>query len=61
MYGGEERRTQGFGEENMRDRDHLKDPVVDGRIILRGIFRKCDVGAWTTSSWLRIGTSSGHV
>jgi hypothetical protein len=24
--------------------DHLGDPGVDGRIILRCIFRKCDVG-----------------
>jgi len=28
---GEERRKQGFG----RERDHLGDPGVDGRIILR--------------------------
>jgi hypothetical protein len=35
---------------------HLKDPGVDGRIILRWIFRKLDVGVWTGSSWLRIGT-----
>ena len=28
----------------MRERDHLGDPGVDGRIILRRIFRKCDVG-----------------
>ena len=27
----------------MRERDHLDDPVVDGRIILRWIFRKWDV------------------
>jgi hypothetical protein len=33
----------------------------DGRIILRWIFRKWDVGAWTGSSWLRIGTGGGHV
>jgi len=25
------------------ERDHLEDPVVDGRIILRWIFRKWDV------------------
>ena len=29
---------------NMRERDHLEDPGVDGRIILRWIFRKWDVG-----------------
>jgi hypothetical protein len=34
-YGGEERRIQGFGEKNLRERDHLGDPGVDGRIILR--------------------------
>jgi hypothetical protein len=27
---------------NLRERDHLGDPGVDGRIILRCIFRKCD-------------------
>ena len=27
----------------MRERDHLRDPGVDGRIILRWIFRKYDV------------------
>jgi len=31
-------------------------PVVDGRIILRWIFRKWDKGAWTGLIWLRIGT-----
>jgi len=36
-------------------------PDVGERIILRWIFRKWDVGAWTGSSWLRIGTGGGHV
>jgi len=31
-------------------KSHLGDPGVDGRIILRWIFRKWDVGAWTGSS-----------
>jgi len=35
-------------------------PGADGRIILRLIFRKCDVGVWTGSSWPRIETGSGH-
>ena len=51
----------GFWLENLRERDHLGDPGVDGRIILRWIFRKWDVGLWTGSSWLRIGTGGGHL
>jgi hypothetical protein len=31
----------------LRERDHLGDPGVDGRIILRWIFRKFNVGKWT--------------
>ena len=42
-------------------RDHLEDPVVGGRIILRWIFRKWNVGVWTESSWLRIGTVGRHL
>jgi hypothetical protein len=34
---------------------------LDGRIILRWIFRKRYVGAWTGSNWLRIGTGGGHL
>jgi hypothetical protein len=41
-------------------RDHLEDPGVDGSIILRWIFRKCDVGPWTESGWLRIRTCGAH-
>jgi hypothetical protein len=32
-----------------------------GRIILRWIFRKWDIGAWTGLIWLRIGTGGGHL
>jgi len=30
-------------------------------LILRMIFRKWDVGVWTGSSWLRIGTAGEHL
>ena len=50
----------GFWWGNQRERAHLGDPGIDGRIILRRIFRKWDVGVWTGSSWLRIGTGGGH-
>jgi len=35
---------------NLKERDHLGDTGVDGRIILRRIFRKWDVRMWTGSS-----------
>ena len=34
----------GFWWGNLRERDHVEDPAVDGRIILRWIFRKMDGG-----------------
>ena len=39
----------------------LGDLGVDGRIILSRIFRKWDMGVWTGSIWLRIGTGGGHL
>ena len=42
------------------EKNHLEDPGVDGRIILRWIFRKWDVRLWFGSSWLRIGTGGRH-
>jgi len=40
-YGGQERLIQtGFWWGNLRERDHLGDPDLDGRIILRWILRK---------------------
>jgi hypothetical protein len=46
---------------NQRERDHWGDPDVDGRIILRWIFRKWDVGVGTGLSWFMIGTGGGHL
>jgi len=42
-------------------RDHLQDPGVVERIILRWIFRKWYKHLWTGFSWLRIGTGGGQL
>ena len=44
----------------MGERDHSEDPGIDGKIILRWIFRKWDVRTWTGSMWLRTETGGGH-
>jgi hypothetical protein len=51
----------GFWWENLRERYHLVDPGVDGRIILSRLFRKWDVYIWTGLSWLTIETGGGHL
>jgi len=42
-------------------RRSLGRPYTDGRIILRWIFRKWDVGVCTGMIWLKIGTVGGHL
>jgi hypothetical protein len=50
---GEETYTV-FSLENLRERGHLEDIGVDGRIILKWIFKKWCGEAWTGYNWLRI-------
>ena len=42
-------------------KSHWGDQDVDGRIILRWIFRKLEWVGGTGWSWLRIGTGCGHL
>jgi len=60
MYGGENRRILGFGGET-RGKEHLGDPSVQVRIMLRWIFRKWDVEVWAGLCWLMIGTGGPHL
>jgi hypothetical protein len=58
---GEGSGVTGFWWENVRERDYLVEPGVAGRIILRRIFGKWDVGVLTGFCWLRIETGGGHL
>jgi hypothetical protein len=46
---------------SLREGDHWGDPDVDGRIILRWIFRKREGVGRTGWSGLRIETGCGHL
>jgi len=48
LYGGEERGAYtGFWWENLRERYHMKDPGVDGKIILKWFLKTWVGAAWT--------------
>jgi hypothetical protein len=43
---------------NLKKIVHLGYPGIEGRIILRWMYRKWYMSVWTGSRWLRIGTVS---
>jgi hypothetical protein len=49
----------GFWWGHLRDRDHLKDQGVDGRIILKWIIKKWNGEAWTGLLCFGIGQVAG--
>ena len=52
---------KGFWWGNLMKRDHLEDPGVVVRIILRWIFMKRYLGALTGSIWFRTGTDGENL
>ena len=51
----------GFWWAQLMERDYSEDPGIDGRIILRWMFRKWEGIVGTECSWLRIGTGGVHL
>ena len=60
VHGGGERCAQGSSGETRGKEAIGETPGIDGRIILRWIFRKWE-GVETGWSWLSIGTVGGHL
>ena len=50
-----------FGHYDRHNKRLLENPGIDGKIILKWIFRKWVVGAWAGSSLLRIGAGGEQV
>jgi hypothetical protein len=59
-YGGREEVHTGLLWGNLRKRDHLEEPGVDGRILKMDL-QEVIWGAWTGLIWLRIGTGGGLI
>jgi hypothetical protein len=61
MWHAWERRgkSTGFWWENQKDRDHLEDQSMDGRMGSEWILRRLTGGVQNGSSWLRIGADGG--
>jgi hypothetical protein len=56
VWGGRETHS-GFLYVKVRDKDHLEELGVEGKIILELMLKKSSGWAWTEFIWLRIGTS----
>ena len=57
-YEGEEYIGLWWG--NLKEREDLEDPSVNGSITLQWIFKTWGVEAWTGLIWIRIGTCGVH-
>jgi hypothetical protein len=56
-----EKLRTGFWWGVLKEGDYLEDLGIDGRIILKWIFKKWDGMGWISLIWLRIGTGGGRL
>ena len=58
---GDRRGAYGVWWGDLKERDHLEDVGIDGRLILRWIFKKWGGEAWTGLLCPRTGTGGGRL
>jgi hypothetical protein len=59
IYWGRGEVHTGFWWEKFTEKDDLEDQGVDGRRIVKWIFKTWDEGVWAGLIWLRMGTGGG--